>query len=125
MTAWLWLNSEGPDDIPLVLNVFLVTRRKLDPDYLAGLECAQRVDYLRGEPVVLFRLYDPVEVPSGVCITDYTSLDDRPELIHYEGHIDPHHHWVNLIPGTPRQTKPTVTSKAVNFRSPIHRIFRR
>lgn len=101
--AWFWLNSEGPDDVPLILSVHLVTRRKLDPDYVAALECVQRVDFVKQDTVILFRLFDPVEVPDGVWVTDHASLDDHPELIHYEGHIDPTHHWINVVSGTQRK----------------------
>ena len=108
MATWFWLNSEGSDNVPLILNVHLVTRHKLDPDYVATLECVQRVDFVKQDMVILFRLFDPVEVPDGVWVADYASLDDHPELIHYEGHIDPTHHWVNVVSGT--QTKARVAS---------------
>lgn len=104
----LWFNGEGPDGIPLILNVHLVTKRNFDPDYLAGLECVQRVDFLADDAVVFFRLFDPVDVPGNITITDYGALDEHPELIHYEGHIDPKNHWINVVPGrsrAPRQSE--------------------
>ena len=125
LAAWFWLNSEGPEDVPLILSVHLVTRRKLDPDYVAALECVQRVDFVKQDAVILFRLFDPVEVPNNVWVADYASLDDHPELIHYEGHIDPIHHWINVVAGTKTKVRAAPASHSPRRRHLAARLFHR
>jgi hypothetical protein len=121
----LWLNSEGPDSIPLVLNIHLVTQCKFDPDYMASLQCAQRVDFVGDDAVVFFRLFDPTKVPGNVVIENYIALDDHPELIHYEGHIDPKNQWINVVPGTPLVSKPTPELKPPQRKRFSINLFRR
>jgi len=86
--AQLWLGGESPGDIPLPVNIYLVTRLNIDPDYLSKLKCVQQVGFVGDAIALLFRIFDPDTVPPLVKIHNFTSLDQHPELIIYEGHID-------------------------------------
>jgi len=68
--------------------MYLVTRLNIDPDYLSQLKCVQQMDFVGDALATLFRIFDPDTVPPSVKIHNFTSLDQHPELIIYEGHID-------------------------------------
>jgi len=84
----LWLGGESPRDIPIPVNQYLVTRLNADPDYLSELKCVQQMDFVEDALAMLFRIFDPVTIPKSVKIHNFASLDQHPELIIYEGHID-------------------------------------
>ena len=84
----LWLGGESPGDIPILVNQYLVTQLNIDPDYLGQLKYVQQMDFVEDSLATLFRIFDPVTVPESVEIHNFASLDQHPELIIYEGHID-------------------------------------
>ena len=86
--AQLWLGGEAPGDIPLPVNMYMVTRLNIDPDHLSQLKCVQQVGFVGNAIALLFRIFDANTVPPSVKIHNFTSLDQHPELIIYEGHID-------------------------------------
>lgn len=86
--AQLWLGGESPDDIPIPVNMYLVTQLNIDPDYLSKLKCVQQMDFVGDALAMLFRIFDPAMVPSSAKIHNFASLDQHPDLIIYEGHID-------------------------------------
>jgi hypothetical protein len=78
----------GPKNIPGLVQNYLVTERKMDPDFvklLQALVCKSTT----GEKVVNIRIFDESEaLAKKVPVKDYTSLDERPDLIIYEGWFD-------------------------------------
>ncbi len=83
-----WLSGESPGDIPIPVNIYLVRQLKIDTDYLSELKCVQQMDFVGDTLARLFRIFDPVTVPESVKIHNFASLDQHPELIIYEGHVD-------------------------------------
>ncbi len=92
----LWLGGESPGDIPIPVNMYLATRLKIDPDYLSELKCVQQMGFVEDSLAMLFRIFDPAMVPESVKIHNFTSLDQHPELIIYEGHTDLANESVNV-----------------------------
>ena len=84
----LWLGGEAPGDIPLPVNMYMVTRLNIDPDHLSQLKCVQQVGFVGNAIALLFRIFDANTVPPSVKIHNFTSLDQHSELIIYEGHVD-------------------------------------
>ena len=84
----LWLGGESPGDIPIPVNMYMVTHLNIDPDYLSQLKCVQQLDFVGDTLATLFRIFDPDMVPPSVKIHNFVSLDQHPELIIYEGHIN-------------------------------------
>jgi hypothetical protein len=84
----LWLGGESPGDVPIPVNMYLVTRLHIDPDYLSQLKCVQQQDFVGDELASLFRIFDPATLPESVKIHNFASLDQHPESIIYEGPMD-------------------------------------
>jgi hypothetical protein len=84
----LWLGGESPGDVPIPVNMYLVTRLHIDPDYLSKLKCVQQKDFIEDELASLFRIFDPDTLPESVKVQNFASLDQHPESIIYEGHMD-------------------------------------
>ncbi|HEY87482.1 MAG TPA: hypothetical protein G4O06_05615 [Dehalococcoidia bacterium] len=93
----LWLGGDSPGDIPIPVNMYLVTRLNIDPDYLYQLKCVQQMDFVGDALATLFRIFDPATVPPLVKIHNFASLDQHPELIIYEGHIDLANESINVL----------------------------
>ncbi len=75
----------GPKDLPQQVGRELVVVRNADPDYVWGLKCVSRPreDSKTRRDI---RIYDPEKTASaGVRVRDYTSLDDQPSLVLFEG----------------------------------------
>jgi hypothetical protein len=85
---WLWFRQNRPRDIPQKLFTTLVLGLGLDGEQLSRLKMVTRRDVLDGQPVNLFRLYDP-DNTAGLNVTDFASLDGHPESVRYEGWQDP------------------------------------
>jgi hypothetical protein len=96
----LWLGGDSPRDIPIPINIYLVTRLNIDPDYLSRLKCVLQLDFVGNALVRFFRIFDPDSVPPSVKIQNFASLDQRPELIIYEGHIDLEGESINVARGS-------------------------
>jgi hypothetical protein len=77
----------GPKQIPGPLQNYLVVEKKLSPDLVKLLKVVQRKNTNDG--VFDFRIFDDGDAKAKkVEVTAYTSLDERPDLIIYEGWSD-------------------------------------
>lgn len=78
----------GPRDIPEIAGRYLVTQEKLDPDWVWKLKAVIK-NSPRGKTVFEVRVFDEAQVAKKqVKVRDWTTFDDHPELILYEGWFD-------------------------------------
>jgi hypothetical protein len=78
----------GPREIPGPVQNYLVDERKMDPDLVKLLKAVIHKSEAREEPLNI-RIFDNSEaLAKKVQVKDYTSLDEYPDLMIYEG-------WVN------------------------------
>ena len=77
-----------PKEIPEPVRNHLVAERKMDPELVPFLKAVVRKS-AKGERVQDIRVFDPAEAEAKkVQVKDYTSLDEHPDLIIYEGWFD-------------------------------------
>lgn len=77
-----------PKEMVDAVGMHLVTRMKLDPDWVWSLYCATR-PRTDGKKSFDVRVFSKIQAQAkGVKITDYESLDAHPELILFEGRYD-------------------------------------
>jgi hypothetical protein len=77
----------GPRAIPEPVQNYLVTERKMDPDLVKLLKAVERKSTT--EAAFNIRVFDESEATARqVQVKDYTSLDECPDLIIYEGWYD-------------------------------------
>jgi len=89
------LNLPKPKDLPNRVGIHLVTRLKLDPDWVWNLKGVVRPTTEKHNYEI--RIFDPQEaVISDVIVRDYNSLDDSPEMILFEGCFDNNTGWVDI-----------------------------
>jgi len=81
-----WLGGEGPKDIPSWVYMYLVTTLKVPPENLTGLRSVQKMGFWDGKLVTFIRIYDPRTSEQTLQVKDFTSLDQHPELVLYEGY---------------------------------------
>ncbi len=81
-----WLGGEGPQDIPHRVEVHLRTTLEVPPDNLIGLRSVQKVGFWDDKLVTFIRIYDPRASEEALQVKDFTSLDQHPELVLYEGY---------------------------------------
>ena len=81
-----WLGGQGPSDVPHWAYLYLVTTLKVPPENLAGLRSVQKMGFWDGKPVTFIRIYDLRTSEEALQVKDFTSLDQHPELILYEGY---------------------------------------
>ena len=81
-----WLGGEGPHDIPSWAHAHLVTTLKVLPENLTGLRAVEKIGFWDGKWVHFIRIYDPRTSDEALQIRDFTSLDQHPELVLYEGY---------------------------------------
>lgn len=91
-----WLGGEGPKDIPVWIYMHLVTTLKVPPEELTGLSSLQKVGVWEGKPVTFTRIYDPLASEEIWPVKDFTSLDQHPELILYEGYWEKGSDYISL-----------------------------
>jgi hypothetical protein len=78
----------GPKGIPGPVQNYLVAERKMDPDLVKLLKAVVRKN-ATGERAFYVRVFDEEEgLAKNVQVKDYTSLDECPELVIYEGWFD-------------------------------------
>jgi hypothetical protein len=78
----------GPQMIPELVQKHLVAERKMDPDLVKLLKAVVRKS-ATGEKAFNIRVFDESEgLAKKVQVKDYTSLDECPDLIIYEGWFD-------------------------------------
>jgi len=77
----------GPREIPGSVQTYLVAERKMDPDLVKLLKAVERKS-VTGATFDI-RVFDDSEAKAKkVQVTDYSYLDERPDLIIYEGWYD-------------------------------------
>lgn len=77
----------GPKEIPGPVRNYLVAERKMDPDLVALLKVVERKSTTGA--IFNIRVFDDSEaIAKKVQVKDYTSLDECPDLIIYEGWFD-------------------------------------
>ena len=94
--TWLWRGSEGPRDIPQWAYINLVTVLKVNPDSLSQLKCVELMDFEGDTLVNLIRIYDPNAAEKIIKIQNFSSLDQYPNLILYEGYREKESGRVNM-----------------------------
>jgi hypothetical protein len=85
-----------PQDLPEAVGRKMVVSLKIDPDVVWALKYVSRpFEDQRG--VFEFRLFNPENaIQSGVVVKNWQSLDDRPDLILYEGRYSKYAREVDL-----------------------------
>lgn len=81
-----WLGGEGPGDVPSWAYMYLVTTLKVPSVDLTGLRSVQKTGFWDGKQVSFIRIYDPRAGGEAWEVKDFTSLDQHPELVLYEGY---------------------------------------
>ncbi len=81
-----WLAGDGPRDIPQRVYLYMVTTLKVLPENLTSLLSVQKVGFWDGKAVTFIRIYDPRVSEEAAQVKDFTSLDQHPEHILYEGY---------------------------------------
>lgn len=78
----------GPKELPQPIGQYLVTQEKRDPDWAWSLKCVLR-PHPEKKSRFDCRVFDPAKAGMyGIRIVNYTSLDDHPELILFQGWFD-------------------------------------
>jgi hypothetical protein len=82
----IWLSGEGPKDIPPLVYVYIVTTLEVPAENLTGLRSVLKTGFWEDKPVTFIRIYDPRVNEEAWQVKDFTSLDEHPDLILYEGY---------------------------------------
>jgi len=78
----------GPKEIPAFVGKYLVDQKKRGPDWVRKFKAVVRRNP-KGEKTFDIRIFDENQAAvKKVTVKDYTSLDERPELVIYEGWFD-------------------------------------
>jgi len=79
----------GPQEIPELAGRHLVVAKKRDPDWVWHLKAVVRKNPGRGKKAFDVRVFDEAQVAQKKArIEDWTTLDQHPDLILYEGWFD-------------------------------------
>lgn len=79
----------GPKEVPAVVEKYLVTEKKLEPDMVHILKALIRRNQKDGDRTFDIRIFDTAEAAvEKVEVKDYTSLDQHPNLVIYDGWYD-------------------------------------
>jgi hypothetical protein len=88
-----------PKDIPELVGRYLIRQMKKDPDWVWKLKGVVR-QRSEDKDAFDFRVFDEAQVAAKkVAIKDYTSLDEHPDLILYQGRFDKKSGEVQIIIG--------------------------
>jgi hypothetical protein len=97
MEMWFWKRKEtkegeeklpGPTGIPELVGRYMVVERKMSPDLVKLLKAVVRRS-TTGETAFNIRVFDEYEgLAKKVQVKEYSSLDEYPDLIIYEGWYD-------------------------------------
>ena len=80
--------SAKPKDLPEAVGRKMVVAMKLDPDMVWALKYVSRPKE-GNDSIREFRIFDPGKALSaGLSVKEWSSLDDRSELILYSGYYD-------------------------------------
>jgi hypothetical protein len=97
--GWLWQGGKFPTNMPDRVYHYLVVTLRANPEHVSQLKCAEQVSYVGGVVVNLIRIFDPREAEKTAKIKDFTSLDQHPELIVYEGYVEKESGHIHIEPG--------------------------
>ncbi len=87
--TWLWRSREGTRDLPIWAHMYLVaTLGVANDERLTQLRCVEQMNFEGDVLLNLIRIFDPRTVPEATKLRDFTSLDQHPELILYEGYME-------------------------------------
>jgi len=118
----------GPKEIPGTVQNYLIAERKMDPDLVKLLKAVVRKSATGATFNV--RVFDNSEaIAKKVQLKDYTSLDECPDLIIYEGWFDEGAKQVNLEEkkkvnwDTPLFTQAEIQQKIEALREPSSTVF--
>ena len=118
----------GPKEIPGPVRNYLIAERKMDPDLLKLLKAVDRKSTTGA--AFNIRVFDDSEaIAKKVQVKDYTSLDECPDLIIYEGWFDEGAKQVKLEEkkkvnwDTPIFTQAEIQQKIEALREPGNTVF--
>jgi len=90
-----WKNQETeprlqkPRELPELVGIYLVTRLKEDPDWAWSLRAVIRPQKNPSNHLRDIRIFSPGDAAAkAVAVRDYTSLDQHPDLILFQGWYD-------------------------------------
>ena len=87
-TAGKISRSARPKDLPEAVGRKMVVAMKLDPDMVWALKYVSRPKEGNGN-IREFRIFDPDKaLQAGLSVKEWSSFDDRSELIMYSGYYD-------------------------------------
>jgi hypothetical protein len=87
-----------PRGLPDAIGRRLVVGMKVDPDEAWSLRYVSRALEAQGG-LFEFRLFDPEKTRTvGLVVKDWSSLDDRPDLVQYTGRYNKNTKQVELLP---------------------------
>jgi hypothetical protein len=96
---WKKKRLPRPKDIPELIGRYLIRQMKKEPDWVWKLKGVVR-PRLEGKDAFDFRVFDEAQVAAKkVTVKDYTSLDEHPDLILYQGRFDKKSGEVQIIIG--------------------------
>jgi len=79
-----------PREVPERVGMYLVTKLKLDPDWVWSLKCAMRPK-ADEKNVFEIRIFNPATAAGkGVNVSNYNSLDPHPDMILFSGSFNKH-----------------------------------
>lgn len=87
---WKRRNEEtklpGPKEINQLVGMHMIVDMKKDPDWVWGLKNVTRP---LGNKDFYCRVFSDAQVTkAGITVKDWTSLDEHPELVLWEGYVD-------------------------------------
>ena len=106
---WLWLGGQGDGEVPWWAGWHLTTEFKVTSENLNRLRSVQKVGFRQGKPVTFIRIYDPNASEEAWRVNDFSSLDQHPELILYEGYREKESSQVFLERGAAPNPQPQDT----------------
>ena len=118
----------GPKEIPGLVQNHLIAERKMDPDLARILKAVVHKNP-KGEKTFNIRIFDESEAGAKkIQVKDYTSLDEYPDLIIYEGWFDEAAKQVELeekkvIPDTTILTEAEIQQKIEGLTEPGSTVF--
>jgi hypothetical protein len=79
-----------PKDLPEFVGRYLVVDRKMEPDWVWSLKAVMRRRETESSDIRDIRVFNPAHAgAAGVSVRNYLSLDDHPDLVLYEGWVNP------------------------------------
>ncbi len=119
----------GPREIPGIVQNYLVTEKKMDPELVKLLK-ALIYKSSSGEKVNNIRIFDEADaMAQKVQVKDYTTLDQHSDLIIYEGIFDEDSKHVrleekrNINYNVPIYTEPEIREKIEALKNPGDMVF--